>query len=104
HIIHDWPDEKALAILDNLRTGGGADSTVVLVELVIPENNRDFIGKWGDLEMLLGGDARERTAAQYNALLERAGFRMTRVIPTASPYNLIEAKPQALGTHPGRRG
>ena len=93
HIIHDWPDEKAVAILRNLRTAGGADSTVVIVELVIPEHNRVFIGKWADLEMLLGADgSRERTAAEYSTLLARSGFRMTRVIPTASPYSLVEAK------------
>jgi C-methyltransferase len=50
HIIHDWSDEDALAILRNVRAAGGADAIVVLVELVIPEHNRDFIGKWADLE------------------------------------------------------
>ena len=60
---------------------------------VIPEHRRDFIGKWADLEMLLGANGRERTAAEYRALLGRAGFRMTRVVPTASPFSLVEAKP-----------
>jgi C-methyltransferase len=93
NIIHDWPDAKAEAILRNLRSAGGADSTVVLVELVIPEHNRDFVGKWVDLEMLLGLDgSRERSAEDYGVLLARAGFRMTRVIPTASPFSLVEAK------------
>ena len=93
NIIHDWPDAQAEAILRNLRTAGGADSTVVLVELVIPEHNRDFVGKWADLEMLLSLDgSRERGAQEYRALLARAGFRMTRVIPTASPFSLVEAK------------
>ncbi|RUP04967.1 MAG: hydroxyneurosporene methyltransferase [Mycobacterium sp.] len=93
NIIHDWPDEKAEAILRNLRTACGADCTVVLVELVIPEHNRDFVGKWADLEMLLGLDgSRERNAEEYRTLLARAGFRMTRVIPTASPFSLVEAK------------
>ncbi|MHA7652318.1 methyltransferase [Mycobacterium sp. ML4] len=93
HIIHDWPDDKAVTILRNLRNGGGADCTVVLIELVIPEHNRDFVGKWTDLEMLLGMDgSRERTAAEYSVLLARSGFKMTRVIPTASPFSLVEAK------------
>ena len=65
---------------------------MLLVELVIPDHDRDFIGKWVDLEMLLGVDGRERTAAQYRSLLGRAGFRMTRVVPTASPFSLVEAK------------
>ncbi len=92
HIIHDWSDDEAVAILRNLRAACGTTATVLLVELVIPEHDRDFIGKWADLEMLLGVNGRERTAAQYRALLELAGFRMTRVIPTASPFSIIEAK------------
>lgn len=93
NVIHDWPDDKAVAILRNLRAAGGADATVVLVELVIPDHNRDFVGKWADLEMLLGMDgSRERDAQEYGALLSRSEFRMTRVIPTASPFSLVEAK------------
>lgn len=45
-----------------------------------------------DLEMLLDAAARERTAADRD-LLEHAGFRMTRIVDTASPFRLVEAKP-----------
>jgi C-methyltransferase len=92
-VIHDWPDDEAIRILRNLRAACGAKTTVLLVETVIPEHDREFIGKWADLEMLLGVNGRERTAAEYQALLGRAGFRMTRVVPTASPFSLVEAKP-----------
>ena len=91
HIIHDWPDDEAVAILRKLRAACNAAATVLLVELVIPEHDRDFIGKWADLEMLQGVNGRERTAAQYRTLLERSGFKMTRVVPTASPFSLVEA-------------
>lgn len=40
--------------------------------------------------MLLLADARERAADEYGRLLGRAGFRMTRVVATASPYSLVE--------------
>lgn len=92
HIIHDWPDDEAVTILRNLRAACGETATVLLVETVIPDHDRDFIGKWADLEMLLGVNGRERTAAEYRALLEGSGFRMTRVVPTASPFSLVEAK------------
>ncbi|WP_308205983.1 methyltransferase [Mycobacterium intermedium] len=93
HIIHDWPDDQAVTILRNVRAAGGADARVVLAELVIPDHDRDFVGKWADLEMLLGLDgSRERTEDEYGTLLATAGFKMTRVIPTASPYSLIEAR------------
>jgi hypothetical protein len=93
HIIHDWPDDEAVQILRNLRAVSDADTTILLVEMVIPEHDREFVGKFADLEMLLLGGSRERTATEYRALLESAGFRMTRVVSTASPYSLVEAKP-----------
>jgi C-methyltransferase len=92
HIIHDWPDDQAMVILRNLHTASEPGATVLLVETVIPDHDRDFIGKWADLEMLLGGSGRERTAAQHRDLLRECGFTVTRVVPTASPFSLVEAK------------
>jgi C-methyltransferase len=92
NIIHDWPDDQAVQILRNVRAAAGVHATVLLVELVIPDHDRDFPGKWADLEMLLNLSARERTAAEYRNLLSQAGFRMTRVVPTASPLSLVEAR------------
>jgi hypothetical protein len=66
---------------------------VLLLEQVIPTHDREFPGKWVDLEMLLCFGSRERTAAEYRDLLDRAGFRMTRVVQTASPFSFVEAKP-----------
>ena len=92
NIIHDWPDEKALQILRNVRAAAGPRATVLLIEFVIPTHDREFPGKWVDLEMLLNLGARERTAAEYRDLLAQAGFRMTRVVQTASPLSVVEAR------------
>jgi hypothetical protein len=92
NIIHDWPDEKAVQILRNVRSVADPGTTVLLVELVIPEHDRDFPGKWADLEMLLNLGSRERTAAEYRRLLRQTGFRMTRVVQTASPLSVEEAR------------
>jgi len=32
----------------------------------------------------------ERTEAEYRALYEQAGFELTRVVATQSPYSVIE--------------
>jgi hypothetical protein len=92
NIIHDWPDDRALQILRSVRAAAGPRSTVLLIEFVIPEHDRDFPGKWVDLEMLLNLGARERTADDYRDLLAQAGFRMTRVVQTASPLSVVEAR------------
>jgi hypothetical protein len=93
NVIHDWPDEQAVAILRNVRAAAGADSTVLLVEMVLPEHDRDFAGKWSDVEMLLDANGRERDAAEYRDLLRQAGFRTNRIVQTASPYSVVEATP-----------
>jgi C-methyltransferase len=92
NIVHDWPDAKAVHILRNVRRVAGPDTVVLLIELVIPEHHRDFPGNWADLEMLLNLAARERTAAEYRNLLKQAGFHMTRLVRTASPLSIVEAR------------
>jgi DNA-binding transcriptional ArsR family regulator len=91
HVIHDWPDDDAVQILRNVRAAAGMGKRVLLVEWVIPNHDREFPGKWSDLEMLIAASARERTADEYGQLLNRAGFHMTRVVETASPVSIVEA-------------
>jgi DNA-binding transcriptional ArsR family regulator len=91
NVIHDWPDDEAVQILGNLRKAADVGKHVLLVEFVLPGHDREFVGNWGDLEMLLVAGARERTTAEYAQLLGLAGFRMTRVVETASPFSVVEA-------------
>jgi hypothetical protein len=91
HVIHDWPDDDAVHILRNVRAAARTGKRVLLVELVIPKHDRDFLGKWMDLEMLIGVAARERSATEYGQLLNHAGFQMSRVVETASPFSIVEA-------------
>ena len=63
---------------------------VLVVEMVIPEGDAPSLGKFLDLEMLLFLRSFERTEAEYRTLFERAGFEITRIVPTPSPYSVIE--------------
>jgi hypothetical protein len=91
NVIHDWPDDDPVKILGNVRTAAGAGKHVLLVEFVIPRHGREFVGNWMDLGMLVCAAGRERTADEYGQLLRRTGFRMTRVVETASPFSVVEA-------------
>lgn len=91
HIIHDWDDERALQILKNIKRVMKVGGRVLLVEAVItPANERDF-GKFLDIEMLVSPGGKERTAEEYKELFARAGLKLTRIVPTKSPYSVIEA-------------
>jgi SAM-dependent methyltransferase len=92
NVIHDWADADAVKILSNVRKAAKPGATLLLVEFVIPDHDREFIGKWADMEMLVQVGARERTAEEYRKLYEQAGFQMTRVVPTAGPISLVEGK------------
>ena len=91
HIIHDWDDERAIKILQNIKRAMKPGGHVLLVEAVIAEGNNADFGKLLDLEMLVAPGGKERTAAEYEELFSRAGLKLTRIVPTKSPYNVIEA-------------
>ena len=92
HIIHDWDDERSLKILGNIRKAmGEKKGKVLLVESVLPPGNTPDLGKLIDLEMLMMTGGKERTADEFAKLFADAGFRMTRVVQTGAPLNVIEA-------------
>ena len=95
HIIHDWDDDRASVILKNIRMALAGQSTgrLLLLEAVIQPGNVPDFAKLLDLEMLMMPGGRERTAEEFRALFARSGFEMTRIVPTASPLNVIEARP-----------
>jgi len=90
HIIHDWDDERALSILTNVKRAMNRGAKLLLIELVINGDNTPDLGKFVDLEMLVSPGGKERTAEEYAELFARAGFKLTRIIPTESPYSVIE--------------
>lgn len=91
HIIHDWDDERSVAILKNIRAAMKEDGRLLIVETVVPETNEPHYSKLLDLEMLVSPGGKERTPSEYRELLAQAGFQLTGIIPTRSPFSIIEA-------------
>lgn len=91
-VIHNWDDQRATKILQNCHQAMAPGGKVLLVEMIMPSGNDPFVGKFVDLESLLttpGGY--ERSEAQYRSLLEAAGYKLTRIIPTQTANSIIEA-------------
>jgi ubiquinone/menaquinone biosynthesis C-methylase UbiE len=93
HIIHDWDDDRSLEILRNCRRAMDPHGRLLLLEMVIPPGDDPHPSKMLDMVMLSLPGGMERSEEEYADLLRRAGFRLTRVIPTASPVSVIEAVP-----------
>ena len=90
HIIHDWNDEQCIAILQNCRKAMADGGKVLVVEMVVPEGNEPSPAKFLDLQMLQYLPGCERTEKEYEGLLDKAGLKLTRIIPTMSPFSIIE--------------
>jgi SAM-dependent methyltransferase len=90
-IIHDWDDERATQLLRNCHRSLAPGGTLLLVEMVVPPDNQPSPAQAMDLNMLVVLGGRERTEEEYRRLLSGVGFRLARVIPTHSPFHVIEA-------------
>lgn len=94
-IIHDWDDERSLAILHTCRRAMNAEAKLVLVERDLPERiehpDQALPALMSDLNMMVVLGGKERTASEYRELLAKAGLRMTQVVPTDSDFCAIEA-------------
>lgn len=95
-VLHDWDDERATAVLRCCRaalTRPGA--RLLIIERVMPERMQAGPSAtsqaFGDLMMLTRAGGRERTEAEFRALLAGVGLRLAQVVPTASYYAVLEA-------------
>jgi SAM-dependent methyltransferase len=94
-VVHDWPDARSVAILENCRRALRPDGRVILIERVMPALAKDAPDTVRvDLHMLAVTGGRERSEAEYQELLEAAGFNLGRVMRTRSPFCVIEGVPR----------
>ncbi|WP_405063998.1 acetylserotonin O-methyltransferase [Kribbella sp. NBC_01505] len=97
-IIHDWSDDRCEQILRLSRAAIPADGRLVIVEPILPDRAEPGLrpGLYlSDLNMLVNVGGRERTRADFDALLQRSGFSLTAIhaLPPEVGFWLIEATP-----------
>jgi SAM-dependent methyltransferase len=94
NIVHNWNDDDALRILRNLRAAMPEHGRALLLDILLPEDDRPHLGKELDMRMLaLYDGARERGEEEYLTLLGKAGLRHSQVIELPYALSLIEAFP-----------
>lgn len=91
HILHDWHDDLCLTILSHCRKAMKPGGRLLIVEMVLPPGDAPHPGKILDMVMLVLIGGQERTEREYAVLLDKAGFRLNRVVTTESPVSVIEA-------------
>ncbi|MGY1821893.1 methyltransferase [Geodermatophilus sp. SYSU D00079] len=94
-VLHDWDDADAVRVLRSCRAAMRSDSVLLVVEAVLPDRAVDDPAAVRmDLHMLVLLHGRERTAAEYAALLEEAGLRLVADVPTPAGVHVLEARPR----------
>jgi hypothetical protein len=93
HIIHDWDDASCRRILTLMREKRAPGGCVLLYEMVVPEDSSPSPAKVLDIEMLtVTSGGRERTATEFSELFASAGLQLERIVPTAGPMCILEAR------------
>ncbi|MEO8177202.1 MAG: methyltransferase [Deltaproteobacteria bacterium] len=79
-VLHDWDDAHVRRILANVRRAIPAGGRLLLVEMILERNERSQPAAGIDVHMMVVcQDGRERSQADFEALLTASGFRLARV-------------------------
>ncbi|HEY8516759.1 MAG TPA: methyltransferase [Candidatus Binatia bacterium] len=98
HVLHDWDDERAAAILRCCRRAMRGDAKLLVIEGVYPPRiDRSWASRGAaanDVNMLVNTGGRQRSEEEFRALYEAAGFKLERVLPTPANVCVIEGRPR----------
>ncbi|MFJ5677471.1 methyltransferase [Streptomyces sp. NPDC093097] len=92
-ILHDWDDERSAVILGHCRRALRPGGRILVLDAVVPPGNAPHQAKVVDLMLMGVLPGRERTEADFAALFEAAGLRLSRVLPTPTVLSMVEAVP-----------
>jgi hypothetical protein len=89
-VLHDWDEAACVAILRSCRAAMHPTSRVIIVERTLSLDPDVVMSDLTMLAMVPGG--RERTEAEYRALVDQAGLHLERTVPTNGGVNVFEAR------------
>lgn len=97
HVLHNWNDERAAALLQRCAEALPAGGKLLVIETILAPDNRADLAAMLDLEMmvLLGG--RERRKPELRRMLSAAGLSLATVEPLVSGSWLLVAEKRAAG-------
>jgi O-methyltransferase domain/Dimerisation domain len=91
-VLHDWGDDDALRILQRVREAMQPSARLLIIEGVVGPPDEDPLTKFLDLMMLVSAGGRERTAGEWSAMLDAAGFRLDTVVPAGPGRSVLTAE------------
>jgi len=93
-IVHDWDDADCGTILRNCRAAIAEGGRLLIIERVLADDpaGTKLTDYLSDIEMMVLLPGRERSVEEFRELLAAAGFALSRVLPTRSPFSIVEAR------------
>lgn len=91
-ILHDWTEDKIVKLLGRIYEHLPSGGAVLIAEKLLEEGKRG--PRWAQLQslnMLTCTEGKERTLAEYEALLKQVGFAEVFACRTASPLDAVLA-------------
>jgi demethylsterigmatocystin 6-O-methyltransferase len=79
NVIHDYPEEQAIRLLQNTAAALGPDSVILIDDMVLPNAGVHWHATQLDMVMMVGFASMERTEDQWHSLIEKAGLKINNV-------------------------
>lgn len=90
--LHDWVDDKAVVILNNIRRAikRTSKSRLIILESVLTDGHSSRLSRYADMNMMVAVGGKERDEAEWRILGEQSGWELRKV------YSLRNAWPCAI--------
>jgi hypothetical protein len=97
HVLVDWDDERAAAILLNCRAAMPKHAQLLIVEEIYPPRTEAsgecHAAAANDVLMLVCTGGCQRSQKEFKSLLERSQFRLAEVTPLGGGVSVVRAEP-----------
>jgi hypothetical protein len=94
-VLHNWDDEQARTIVGNCHQASRPDSTLLVIEPLLPSGPQPSPMHLLDLITLVAAGGKERTLEQLESLLALEGYTLTRDILLSQdflPWHILECQ------------
>jgi len=94
-VLRCFNDDQCLRVLHCIRRAMRPDSTLLTLEMIVPEARDNVLMSLADMTARLLYGGRDRTEKEFAALFAKAGLRHTKTIPAHGTLAILEAVPTA---------
>ena len=92
HVLHNWDDERAAALLKSCAQAMSSGGKVLVIEAILTPDNRFDQARVMDFEMGVLTPGRVRRKPEYRQMFRAAGLSLESVVPIGSSWLLVGSR------------